>query len=229
MGADADSTVAGAVPDTQTSLAPGSSVDPGRKPMLAATRMLFVGTSLTAGYGLPDPALAWPAEVGRIAKAAGYAVEVQNAGVSGETSAGALRRMDWLLKAPAEVVVIETGANDGLRGQSVGDLERNLTAIIGKVRAAQPGAQVVLVQMEAPPNMGGSYATAFRGVYGRVAQATGVTLTPFLLDGVAGVARYNQADGIHPTVEGAKLAAKSVWPVLRGVLDRVTQRPAGAM
>ena len=198
-------------------------MDPGPKSIAAATRMLFLGTSLTAGYGLPDPSEAWPAQVGQIADSLGYKVSVQNAGLSGETSAGALRRADWVLKDTADVVVIETGANDGLRGGSVAFLEQNLTAIVRKVQARQPGAVVALVQMEAPPNMGATYADGFRAVYPKVAKATGVTLLPFLLDGVAGVARLNQADGIHPTAEGARKAAVHLWPSIRGVLDRVSK------
>jgi acyl-CoA thioesterase-1 len=215
--ARADTTLAA----TQTPLPPGSSVDPGPKERGGAVQVLFIGTSLTAGLGLADPADAWPGRVGRIADSLGYAVRVQNAGLSGETSAGALRRADWLLKDPADVVVIETGANDGLRGLSVADLRRNLTAIIAKVRERQPAAQVVVVQMEAPPNLGGVYSRSFGDVFGAVARETGATLTPFLLDGVAGIGSMNQADGIHPTEEGADRAARNVWPVIRGVLDRV--------
>ncbi len=206
---------------TQTPLPPGSSVDPGPKVRGGTVQVLFIGTSLTAGLGLADPADAWPGRVGHIADSLGYAVHIQNAGLSGETSAGALRRADWLLKDPADVVVIETGANDGLRGLSVADLRRNLTRMVAKVRERQPGAQVVVVQMQAPPNLGGTYSLSFGEVFGAVAKETGATLTPFLLDGVAGIGAMNQADGIHPTEEGADRAARNVWPVIRGVLDRV--------
>lgn len=188
--------------------------------------MLFLGTSLTAGLGLDDPSLAWPGQVGRIADSLGYRVVVQNAGVSGETSAGALRRADWLLRDTAEVVVIETGANDGLRGLPVADLHRNLLDIVRKVQVSQPGARVVVVQMLALPNMGSAYGAEFSQVYADVARETGAVLTPFLLNGVAGVARMNQPDGIHPTPEGALKAARTVWPVLRGVLDQVQRAPA---
>ena len=215
--AHADTTLAA----TQTPLPPGSSVDPGPKVRGGPVQVLFIGTSLTAGLGLADPADAWPGRVGHIADSLGYAVRVQNAGLSGETSAGALRRADWLLKDRADVVVIETGANDGLRGLSVADLRRNLTAIIAKVRERQPAAHVVVVQMEAPPNLGGVYSRSFGDVFGVVARETGATLTPFLLDGVAGIGSMNQADGIHPTEKGADRAARNVWPVIRGVLDRV--------
>ena len=193
----------------------------GPKSIAAPMRMLFIGTSLTAGLGLPDPVEAWPGQVGRIADSLGYKVKIQNAGLSGETSAGALRRTDWLLKDSADVVVIETGANDGLRGLSAADLTQNLTAIVKKVQAELPAAQIVIVQMEAPPNMGAGYATGFHGVFPAVAKATGATLTPFLLDGVAGIASLNQADGIHPTREGASKAARTVWPAIKSVLDKL--------
>jgi acyl-CoA thioesterase-1 len=193
----------------------------GAATLAGPARVLFIGTSLTAGLGLPDPVEAWPGQVARIADSLGYKLRVQNAGLSGETSAGALRRSDWLLKDTADVVIIETGANDGLRGLSVSDLTANLTGIVGKVKARMPRAEIVIVQMEAPPNMGKDYATGFHGVFPAVAKATGATLTPFLLDGVAGVATLNQADGIHPTAVGATKAARNVWPAIKGVLDRV--------
>ncbi|MCC7053860.1 MAG: arylesterase [Gemmatimonadaceae bacterium] len=207
---------------------PGSSVDMGRVAETGPVRVLFIGTSLTAGLGLADPAVqAWPGQVGHIADSLGYRVQVQNAGLSGETSAGALRRTDWLLKDTADVVVIETGANDGLRGTSVPQLQQNLLAIVGKVRSRLPAAEVVVVQMEAPPNLGAGYAGPFRAVYPAVAKATGATLMPFLLEGVAGVSGLNQPDGIHPTAEGASKAARNAWPTVRVVLDRVRgRRPA---
>ena len=226
-GAPDTSTVAGPGSAAgESPLPPGSSVDMGRVAEAGPVRVLFIGTSLTAGFGLPDAGQAWPSQLGHIADSLGYQVVIQNAGLSGETSAGALRRTDWLLKDPADVVVIETGANDGLRGTSVPQLEANLTAIVGKVRTRMPKAEVVVVQMEAPPNLGAGYAGAFHAVFPKVAKATGATLTPFLLDKVAGVAALNQADGIHPTAEGAGIAARNLWPVIRGVLDRKRVRPA---
>jgi acyl-CoA thioesterase-1 len=176
-------------------------------------RVLFVGTSLTAGLGL-DPDSAYPALVARKAEAAGTPFELTNAGVSGETSAGALRRIDWLVKEPVDVVVIETGANDGLRGVDPDSTAANLRAIIARVRAAQPAASVALVQMEAPTNLGATYTSRFHAVFPAIAKETGVTLMPFLLDGVAGVASLNQADGIHPNEEGARRVATTVWGAL---------------
>ncbi|MCU0634480.1 MAG: arylesterase [Gemmatimonadaceae bacterium] len=201
---------AGAVP---------AAVGPG--PASAGPRVLFVGTSLTAGLGL-DPDSAYPALVERRARAAGRPIVVTNAGVSGETSAGALRRIDWLVKEPVDVVVIETGANDGLRGVDPDSTAANLRAIIARVKAAQPRAAIALVQMEAPPNLGVSYTGRFRAMYPTVARETGATLLPFLLDGVAGVASLNQADGIHPNEEGARRVASTVW----GALEPLVGAPA---
>jgi acyl-CoA thioesterase-1 len=187
----------------------------------APIRVLFIGTSLTAGYGLPDPVEAWPGQIAHIADSLGYKIRIQNAGLSGETSAGALRRADWLLKDTAEVIVVETGGNDGLRGLSVEDLGRNLTGVVAKIHTRQPKAQVIVVQMEAPPNLGHEYALGFHKVFAAVAKATNGTVTPFLLDSVAGIATLNQADGIHPTKEGASKAARNVWPTIRAVLDKL--------
>jgi acyl-CoA thioesterase-1 len=182
-------------------------------------RVLFVGTSLTAGLGL-DPSEAFPAVLAEKADSAGYEVDVVNAGVSGETSAGALRRIDWLLRSPVDVFVLETGANDGLRGLDVDSTRANIEQIVKKVKGARPEAQIVLVQMEAPPNMGTGYTTEFRAMFPAVAGAEGVALAPFLLEGVAGEPELNQADGIHPSVEGARRVAGNLWPVIRQALDR---------
>ncbi len=193
----------------------------------ARPRVVFIGTSLTAGLGL-DPDSAYPAVVGRLAAAAGTPVDVVNAGVSGETSAGALRRVDWVLREPADVVVIETGANDGLRGQSVGSLRANLDAILARVRRDRPAARVALVQMEAPRNFGAGYTDRFHAVFPAAARTGGATLFPFLLDGVAGVPRLNQADGVHPTAEGAQRVGATVWKALRPlVADAERARLAG--
>lgn len=183
---------------------------------------LIVGTSLTAGLGL-DPNDAYPAVLQRKADSAGYRVRVVNAGLSGETSAGALRRMEWLLREPAAGVMIETGANDGLRGLDVDSTRANLVAIVRLVKRTLPGAAVLLVQMEAPPNLGAAYTRQFHDNYGAVAKGEGVTLLPFLLDGVAGVKGLNQADGIHPTVAGAKRVAATLWPEVGPLLSRLAK------
>ncbi len=185
-----------------------------------AARVLIVGTSLTAGYGLDNPDDSYPSVLQRMADSAGYRISIQNAGLSGETSAGALRRIDWLLRDKFDVVVIETGANDGLRGLDVDSTQANLRGIVQAVKRALPEAKVGLVQMEAPPNLGARYTTAFRENFSTVAREEGVTLFPFLLEGVGGVAKFNQRDGIHPNPEGARLLAANVWPVLAGMLTR---------
>ena len=188
-------------------------------------RVLFIGTSLTAGYGLEDPTTdAYPAQVATLAERAGRPIHVVNAGLTGETSAGALRRVDWLLRAPADVIVLETGANDGLRGIDPDSTRANLVAILGKLHSAQPAARLMLVQMEAPPNLGPRYTTGFHAMFPEVAKASGATLVPFLLEGVAGHPDLNQSDGMHPTAAGAKIAATTVWRALEPVLDSVGTR-----
>lgn len=185
---------------------------------------LLMGTSLTAGLGL-DPNDAYPAVLQRMADSAGYGVRIVNAGLSGETSAGALRRLEWLLREPADLVMIESGANDGLRGLDVDSTRANLVAIVRTVKRVLPGATVLLVQMEAPPNLGDDYTRRFRENYAAVARAEGVELLPFLLDGVAGVRRFNQGDGIHPTAEGAQRVARNVWGALAPHLARLAKAP----
>lgn len=184
-----------------------------------APRALFIGTSLTAGLGLADPATqSWPAVIYHIADSTGYPLNVINVGLSGETSAGALRRADWLFREKYDLIVIETGANDGLRGLDPDTTAANIRALIGKAAADNPGATILLVQMEAPTNMGPRYTRAFHALYLRVAHETGAVLLPFLLDKVGGVDSLNQADGIHPTAAGARIAARNVWPGIRLVL-----------
>ena len=185
--------------------------------------VLFVGTSLTAGLGL-DPDEAFPQRVAELAAAEGDSIRVVNAGLSGETSAGALRRVDWLLRAPADVIVLETGANDGLRAIDPDSTRANLVAIVERVRAVQPRARLVLVQMEAPPNLGAAYTRAFREMYSSVARDYGLVLVPFLLEGIAGKRELNQQDGMHPNAEGARMAARTVWRVLGPVIREVRGR-----
>src|SRR5574338_251662 len=182
--------------------------------------VLMVGTSLTAGLGL-DPEDAYPALLQRKADSLGLRVDIVNAGLSGETSAGALRRIDWLLRGPADVVVIESGANDGLRGLNVDSTRANLRAIIGKVKAARPAARILLAQMEAPPNLGAKYTDAFRAMYQDVAKEAGIAVMPFLLEGVAGVTSLNQQDGIHPNERGERIVADNVWAALEPVLKQL--------
>lgn len=188
--------------------------------------MLFIGTSLTAGLGL-DPDSAYPAIIQRKIDSLGLGFHVVNAGVSGETSADALRRIGWLLRAPASVIVLETGANDGLRGLDPDSTRANIQAIIDSVRARRPQATLLLVQMEALPNLGQRYTTAFHDMYPELARRNGLILVPFLLQGVAGHASLNQADGVHPNLRGEKIVAGNVWRTLRPVLERVRVRQTG--
>src|SRR5688572_21782883 len=180
--------------------------------------ILFAGTSLTAGYGL-DPDSAYPQQVQRLIDADGLQFQVVNAGVSGETSSGLLRRLQWLMRESFEVIVVETGANDGLRGIPVTTMEQNIQRIIDGVRAARPSAQIMLAQMEAPPNLGRAYTAGFRNVFPALARKNGVTLMPFLLEGVAGVRQLNQGDGIHPNEEGEAIVAENVWRALKPLLQ----------
>jgi acyl-CoA thioesterase-1 len=186
----------------------------------ARPRVLIIGTSLTAGLGL-NPDDAYPAVLQRIADSAGASATIVGAGVSGETSAGALRRVDWLMSEPASIVIIETGANDGLRGLDPDSTAANLRLIIAGVRAKAPSAKIVLVQMEALPNLGAAYTRRFHDMYPRVAKQTGATLMPFLLAGVAGDPALNQADGVHPTERGAVRVAANVWKTLGPLLKSV--------
>ena len=188
--------------------------------------LLFIGTSLTAGLGL-EPSEAYPALIQAKADSAGLALDVVNAGVSGETSAGALRRLDWVMRGPADVVVIETGANDGLRGVDVDSIRANIQAIVAAVRRAKPAARILLVQMEAPPNFGPRYTSSFRAMFPALAEANGITLLPFLLDSVAGHPELNQSDGIHPNVAGARIVADRLWRALVPVLDSIVRRRSG--
>jgi acyl-CoA thioesterase-1 len=179
--------------------------------------IVALGDSLTAGLGVGADE-AYPALLEARLRREGFAYRVVNAGVSGDTSAGGLRRIDWALRLSPAVVIVALGANDGLRGQPPEALRDNLTRIVERARAA--GARVLLAGMRVPPNYGDDYARAFAGVYPAVAKATGVPLAPFLLDGVAGNSRLNQADGIHPTAEGQRRIAELLWPYLKPLLGK---------
>jgi acyl-CoA thioesterase-1 len=179
--------------------------------------ILFLGTSLTAGLGL-DPAEAYPALIQQRLDAEGRAYRVVNAGVSGETSAGALRRIDWLLRQSVAVLVVETGANDGLRGQDPARLRDNIQAIIDRARAKDPPPRLLLVGMHAPRNLGDEYGSRFSAVYPELARRNELALVPFLLEGVAGRPAMNQPDGIHPTAAGQRMIAETVWKGLEPLL-----------
>jgi acyl-CoA thioesterase-1 len=201
---------------------PSPTVVPSAAPAVRATPddrplVLFVGTSLTAGLGV-DPQEAYPALVQRKIDAEGLRYRVVNAGVSGETSAGARRRIGWLLRQPVAILVVETGANDALRGQEPEATRENIQAILDEARGQRPPPRLVIAAMEALPNYGEDYRRRFRAIYPQLAKASGATLVPFLLDGVAGEPRLNQPDGIHPTADGHARIAENVWRVLRPLL-----------
>lgn len=181
-------------------------------------RIVFLGTSLTAGYGLPDVRLAYPALIQHRLDLAGLRYEVVNAGVSGATSADARRSIDWIMGRPVAVLVVETGANDGLRGLDVDSLRANMQAVIDRARHQVPPPRIVLVGMEAPPNYGPEYTRQFRAAYADLARTNNAALVPFLLAGVAGIDSLNQADGIHPTVAAERILADNVWRVLEPIL-----------
>lgn len=182
---------------------------------------MLLGTSLTAGLGL-DPDKAYPALLQRKADSAGFPITIVNAGLSGETSAGALRRAAWVLDQPAAAVMLEVGANDGLRGVDPDSTQANIIALIKRVQHDQPAAKVLLVQMEAPTNFGRTYTTKFHLAYVNAARETKVPLLPFLLDGVAGVAKLNQADGIHPNIDGSVIVASTMWKALLPTFTEIT-------
>jgi acyl-CoA thioesterase-1 len=181
--------------------------------------VLVLGTSLSAGLGL-DPEQAYAAHLQTWIDSLGFPYRVVNAGVSGQTSAGGLTNIDWLLRERVAVILLELGANDGLRGLEPEAMRENLEEIIRRTRARYPDADVLVAGMEAPPNLGDRYTDAFRAVFPEVARAHRGYLIPFLLDGVAGFPEWNQADGIHPTAEGQRMVAENAWRVLEGVLRR---------
>jgi len=181
--------------------------------------ILIFGDSLTAGYGLDDPADdAYPAVIQHKIDSLKLPYNVINAGVSGETTAGGLGRIDWALKQKVSVFILELGANDGLRGIPVEETRRNLQAITDKVKAKYPDAKIILAGMQVPPSMGADYANSFKALFPQLAKKNKLALIPFLLDNVAGIPSLNQKDGIHPTVAGAKTVANNVWVVLKGDL-----------
>ena len=187
-------------------------------PAAGAERVIVVlGDSLTAGFGL-TPDEAFPAVLEQKLRREGYAYRVVNAGVSGDTTAAGLRRVDWVLRSRPAIAIVALGANDGLRHQSVTTMRENLVKIVRRLRAA--GVGVLLTGMRVPSNYGPDYTRAFAAVFPAVARATGAPLAPFLLDGVAGDARLNQPDGIHPTAEGQRIIADRLWPYLEPLLRR---------
>ncbi len=180
--------------------------------------ILFFGTSLTAGLGLDDPNQAYPGLIQQKIDSLQLPYRVINAGLSGETSAAGKERIDWLLKQPVSIFVLELGANDGLRGLSVKQTTANLQSTIDKVKKKYPQAKLVMLGMQMPPNMGIEYTTAFKKTFSDLAVKNDMTYVPFLLQGVGGIKKLNQNDGIHPTAEGQKILAQNVWKELEGIL-----------
>lgn len=179
--------------------------------------ILFFGDSLTAGLGLA-PEEAFPALSGKELTKNGKNVKVVNAGLSGETSAGGLSRIDWVLRQPIDVLVLELGANDGLRGLPVDQTKKNLQAIIDKVKAKNPNVKIVIAGMTVPPNMGNTYTKDFTAIFPELAKKNKATLMPFLLEGVAGDEKLNQPDGIHPNAEGHKIIGTNITKILTPLL-----------
>jgi len=181
--------------------------------------ILILGDSLTAGYGL-DPAQAYPAVLEEKIRDTGLEWQVINAGVSGDTSAGGLRRIGWLLRRNVDILVLELGANDGLRGIQLDVTKGNLQQVIDRTRKAHPGVEIVIVGMMVPPNLGPDYSTQFRELFVELAEENQVELVPFLLEGVAGRPELNLPDGIHPTAEGHRIIADTVWKTLLPLLNK---------
>ncbi len=179
--------------------------------------ILFLGNSLTAGYGL-DATQSFPALIQDRIDSLGWNFKVINAGQSGDTSSGGLSRIDWLLRREFQVLVLELGINDGLRGIHVEVTRQNLQAVINRTKSRYPGVKVVVAGMQVPPNMGVDYASSFRAIFSQLAKKNGAQLIPFLLEGVGGNPKLNLPDGIHPSVEGHKIVAENVWKVLEPIL-----------
>ncbi len=180
--------------------------------------IVFFGNSLTAGYGL-SPSQAFPAIIQKKIDSLGLPYQVVNAGVSGETSSGGNTRIDWILRQPVDIFILELGANDGLRGIPLSETRKNLQSIIDKVKSKHPAVKLIFAGMQVPPNMGQKYSTEFRNIYTELAAKNSMTLVPFILEGVGGEAHLNQEDGIHPTAEGHIIVAENIWRHLEKLLE----------
>jgi acyl-CoA thioesterase-1 len=189
--------------------------------------ILFFGDSLTAGYGI-DIEQAYPALIQAKIDSLKWTFEVINAGLSGETSAAGLRRIDWILRREIDILVLELGANDGLRGIALESTKKNLQGIIDRTKKKYPHVQVVLAGMQIPPNLGTDYSARFRDLFPELAKENKAQLIPFLLEGVGGVAELNLPDGIHPTVQGHEIVAQNVWQVLKPLLEERRKKKKAA-
>ena len=180
--------------------------------------ILFFGDSLTAGYGLDDPNEAFPALIQQKIDSLNLDYSVTNAGLSGETTSGGKSRLSWVLDQDVDIFILELGANDGLRGIPLEETRKNLQAIIDTVRQKDPKTKIILAGMQLPPNLGIGYTKGFKEIFPQLAKKNKVMLIPFLLKDVGGIARLNQADGIHPTAKGAEIVANTVWETLEPIL-----------
>lgn len=202
--------------------APDSATEAATAPTNQATgdaTILFFGNSLTAGLGV-EPEQAFPGLIGHRLDSLGYPYRAVNAGLSGETTASGVNRLEWVLRQPVAIFVLELGANDGLRGIPLGETRKNLQTLVEQVRKANPEVQIILTGMQLPPNMGPEHTAEFRQIFTDLAASHQLELVPFLLEGVGGVPELNQADGIHPTPEGHKILAENVWKVLQPLLRK---------
>lgn len=202
---------------TEATTSPAPDTHPGEP--LTAKRIVFFGNSLTAGYGLAEEQ-SFPSLIQNLINEKDYDYVAVNAGLSGETSAGGLGRIDWILKQPVDIFVLELGANDALRGFKLSETRKNLAAILEKVKTKYPKVQLVVAGMEAPPNFGTDYTEAFRNIFADLATQYDTEIIPFLLNGVAGHPDLNLPDGIHPTAEGQKIVRDNVWKVLEPLLQK---------
>lgn len=186
-----------------------------------AVRVLIFGDSIAAGHGV-GKSEAFPAELQKLADQNGYEnVEIINGGLSGETSAGGLRRIDWMLRRPVDVFMLELGGNDGLRGLELDQTRKNLNAILEKVKAQYPGVALIVAGMQVPPNLGTEYTEEFKSLYPGLAEKHDAILIPFLLKDVGGIEKYNQNDGIHPNEKGHELIAEHAWPYLEKAIKNI--------
>jgi acyl-CoA thioesterase-1 len=188
--------------------------------------ILVLGDSLSAGYGV-DPDQAYPALLGKKIDSAGLDFTIINAGLSGDTSAGGLRRLNWLLHRKIEVLILELGANDGLRGVPVEATRSNLQSTIDRARQTYPRIKILVAGMQMPPNLGQDYVHAFNQIFPDLAKKNNAALIPFLLEGVAGNPALNLPDGIHPTAEGHKIVCENVWKILKPILETPDAKPSG--
>jgi acyl-CoA thioesterase-1 len=194
-----------------------STTEKNNSPVEKKKTIVFFGNSLTAGYGL-SPSQAFPALIQKKIDSLGLPYQVVNAGVSGETSSGGNTRIDWILRQPVDIFILELGANDGLRGIPLAETRKSLQSIIDKVKLKYPATKLVFAGMQVPPNMGQKYSTEFRNIYKDLASKNSMTLVPFILEGVGGETHLNLEDGIHPTAEGHIIVAENIWQYLEKLL-----------